>query len=323
MKSIKAYITGICGFAGSWLAEELLANGCRVRGAALPGESDDNLKAIRSKVEIDRFDITDSEACRTYLGKARPEFLFHLAAMASVGQSFDMAEMTFRVNVLGTFNIFQAFRGKKWLKKLIYVSSPNIYGPVKPKEMPLKTDRIFNPISPYAASKAAAEYLARIYVEQYDLPVVIVRPFTHTGPRQSSNFVIPSFCQKIVAAEKSSGKRPVIVGNLSIKRDISDVRDIVRGYRLLAEKADPGGVYHLCSGKAYAIGDLLNKLISLSEKSIIVKTDKRLYRKSDIPVLRGSYRATRKEIGWKPEIGIDTTLRDTFAFWRHKGESRS
>ncbi len=323
MKNIKAYITGICGFAGSWLAEELLANGYRVRGAALPTEPDDNLKAVRSKVKIDRFDITDPEACRTYFEKAQPEFLFHLAAIASVGQSFNMAEMTFRVNVMGTFNIFEAVRGKKWLKKLIYVSSPNIYGPVKPEEMPLKPDRLFNPISPYAASKAATEYLARIYIEQYNLPVVIVRPFIHTGPRQNSNFVIPSFCQKIVAAEKSGSKRPVMVGNLSIKRDISDVRDIVRGYRLLAEKANPGGIYHLCSGKARAIGDLLNKLISLSEKSIVVKTDKKLYRKSDIPVLRGSYRATHREIGWRPEIKIDATLRDTLAFWRRKDESRN
>jgi GDP-4-dehydro-6-deoxy-D-mannose reductase len=277
-----------------------------------------NLAGLASKVKVDRFDITDPEACRSVFAKARPEYLFHLAAVSSVGQSFSMPETTFRINVIGSHNIFEAIR-KRRPEKIVFISSSDVYGPVRPGEMPLKPDRLFNPISPYAQSKAAAEYLARIYVEHYQVPLTIVRPFNHTGPRQNPNFAIPAFCRKIVAAEKSGGKKSVKVGNLKARRDISDVRDIVRGYRLIAEKGKVDRVYHLCSGKAHAIGDLLNKLIGFTDTSIKVERDAGLYRKADIPVLRGSYHRIRKDLGWKPEIAIDRTLKDTLDFWRRQG----
>jgi len=285
----------------------------------LPKESDQNLAGICRKVKIDRFDITDPAACKKVLSDARPDYLFHLAAISSVGQSFALAETTFRVNVIGSYNIFEAVRGKGWLKKLVFTSSSDVYGPVRPQDMPLKTDRLFNPVSPYAQSKAAAEYLVRIYLEQYNLPIVVARSFNHTGPRQTLNFAIPSFCRKIVAAERSRGKKPVTVGNLMAKRDISDVRDIVRGYRLLSEKGKIGEVYQLCSGRAYGIGELLNKLIGFTDTTIKVVRDKELFRKTDIPILRGSLGKARKDIGWKPEIAIDKTLKDTLDFWRNQG----
>jgi len=279
---------------------------------------DENLAGITKRVRIDRFDITDRAACRAALTKAKPKYLFHLAGIASVGQSFSMGELTFRVNVIGSYNIFEAARHCS-PEKIILVSSSDVYGPVRPKELPLKPDRPFNPVSPYAQSKAAAELMARIYIEQYRMPAVIVRPFNHTGPRQNPNFVIPAFCRKIVTAEKSLSKKSMAVGNLAARRDLSDVRDIVRGYRMLAEKGVPGDVYHLCSGKAFGIGALLNKLLAFSDISIDVKRDKKLFRKSDIAILKGSFHKTRKEIGWKPEIAIDTTLKDTLDFWRMKG----
>jgi GDP-4-dehydro-6-deoxy-D-mannose reductase len=316
---IKAYITGICGFAGSWLAEELLAHGYRVRGAALPGESDDNLAHISRRITVDRFDITDPDACKSILTGARPDYLFHLAAVSSVGQSFSIGELTFRVNVIGSYNIFEALRGKDRLKKILYTSSSDVYGPIKPKDMPLKPNRPFNPVSPYAQSKAAAEYLARIYIEQYEMPMVIARSFNHTGPRQNPDFAVPAFCRKIAAVEQSRSKEAITVGNLSARRDISDVRDIVRGYRLLAEKGSAGQVYHLCSGKAYRIGDLLKKLTGFTDTPIRKSRDPELYRKVEIPVLQGSYYKTRRDIGWKPEISIDRTLKDTLDYWRDKG----
>jgi GDP-4-dehydro-6-deoxy-D-mannose reductase len=273
---------------------------------------------VARKIRIDRFDITDRAACLKALTKARPDYLFHLAGIASVGQSFSMGELTFRVNVIGSYNIFEAARQCP-PKKIVFVSSSDVYGPVRPKDLPLKPDRLFNPISPYAQSKAAAELMARIYIEQYRVPAVIVRPFNHTGPRQTPNFVVPAFCRKIVAAENSSGKGSMAVGNLGARRDLSDVRDIVRGYWMLAESGTPGEVYHLCSGRAYQIGTLLNKLRAFSDKSIDVKRDKTLFRKADIAILKGSFHKTRKEIGWKPEIPIDTTLKDTLDFWRTKG----
>jgi GDP-4-dehydro-6-deoxy-D-mannose reductase len=235
-----------------------------------------------------------------------------------VGRSFSQGELTFRINVIGTYNIFEAVRGRRWLKKALYTSSSDVYGPVRPGDMPLKPDRAFNPVSPYAQAKVASEYLARMYIEQYGLPLVISRSFNHTGPRQSPDFAIPAFCRKIVAAERSSGKKAVSVGNLSARRDISDVRDIVRGYRLLAENGKTGDIYQLCSGRAYRIGDLLNKLIGYTDISVKVRRDKGLYRKVEIPILRGSFHKAKKELGWKPGIRIDRTLIDTLDFWRNR-----
>ncbi len=295
-----------------------MAHGYTVRGAALPGEPDDNVVHLGSRIRIDRFDITDREACRKYLTAARPDYLFHLAAVASVGKSFSMGETTIRVNTLGSYHVFDAVRDKRWLKKLVFVSTSDVYGPVKTKDLPLRPDSPIHPYSPYAQSKAAAEMIAQVYTARYGLPIVIVRAFNHTGPRQGLDFVIPSFSHKIAAVERSRGKAVIKVGNLAARRDISDVRDIVRGYRLLAEQGRVGGMYHLCSGRAHSIGQLLNKLLGFSDKAINVQQDKSLYRTIDIPVLRGSYKATQQEIGWKPEIGLKTTLEDTLDFWRRR-----
>jgi GDP-4-dehydro-6-deoxy-D-mannose reductase len=270
------------------------------------------------KVTIDRFDITDADACRRFVIKARPDYLFHLAAFSSVGRSFSKGDLTFRVNVFGTYHILEAVRGRKWLKKLVLVSSSDVYGPVGAKDLPLKPNHILNPVSPYAQSKAAAEYLAQTYADQYGVPVVTVRSFNHSGPRQNPDFVIPAFCRKIVAVERSSRKKTIATGNLSARRDISDVRDIARGYRLLAEKGTVGKVYHLCSGRAYRIGDLLNQLIKISDIHIKVRRDPELYRKTDIPVLQGHFQSTRKDVGWKPNIDIVTTLSDTLRYWRER-----
>ena len=296
--------------------------GYEVRGAALPGESTENLLHLRPRIKVDRFDITDREACRRVLNRAQPEILFHLAAFASVGGSFAAAEPAFRVNTIGSYHVLEAVREKSWLKRLLLVSSADVYGPVRPKDLPLKPDRLFDPRSPYAQSKAAAEYLARMYTDQYQAPVIIARSFNHTGPRQSPEFVIPAFCRKIVAAERSRGKKGVTVGNLSARRDLSDVRDIVRGYRLLSAKGQVGQAYHLCSGKAYSIRELLNKLIAFSDIPIHVRPDKRLVRKVDIPVLQGSFAATRQAVGWKPLFDIETTLKDTLNYWRNRTDVR-
>ncbi len=315
-KTVKAYITGICGFAGSHLARELTDCGYRIRGAALPGESDRFISDISPKIAVDRFNILNPEDCRKALVKYHPDFVFHLAAIASVGLSFSIATETFNINVNGTKNILDAAKNKKWLKRLVFVSSSDIYGSVNPKNLPIKPNTPLNPISPYAQSKVAAEYLVQMYREEFNVPVSVARPFNHTGPGQNPNFVIPSFCRKIVAAEKSNGRKSVGVGNLNARRDISDVRDIVRGYRLIAEKGDDGEIYHLCSGKAFKVGDLLKKLTSFSDIMIRTQKDKNLFRKIDIPVLRGSYYTTRKQLGWKPDISIDQTLRDSLEYWR-------
>ncbi len=317
-KQIKAYITGICGFAGSWLAEELIAHGYTVKGAALPKESDRNIRHIRSKIKIDRFDITNPKTSEKYIKLAKPDYLFHLAAFASVIKSWGRIDEVFRVNINGTQNILNAARNMKSIKKIIIVSSSDVYGIVKPKDMPLKPGRLLNPVSPYSQTKVAVEYLAQSYIEYYDLPAIIVRSFNHSGPRQSTDFVIPSLCQKISKAENQNGKSPVTIGNMEARRDFSDVRDIVRGYRMIAERGKIGRIYQLCSGRDKKVSEILGILISFAKAPIKVKRDKKLMRKSDIPILRGSYYNTKKDVGWKPSIPIEKTLYDTLEYWRKK-----
>ena len=212
--------------------------------------------------------------------------------------------------------MLDAVVGHSWLKMFLLASSSDVYGFLRPRDLPVKPDRLPNPVSPYARSKVAAEYLVRTYCEQYQVPAVIVRAFNHTGPRQSADFVIPAFCKKIVRAERSRGRKTVSVGNLEARRDISDVRDIVRGYRLLAEKGRPGRIYHLCSGRARRIGDLLERLLIESRMPIKVVKDKRIFRPTDLPILQGSNFSSRRDTGWRPEIPIEETLADCLSFWR-------
>ncbi len=150
------------------------------------------------------------------------------------------------------------------------------------------------------------------------MPVVIARAFNHSGAGQNENFVIPSFCKQIAMIESGKQKPIMTVGNLTAKRDLSDVRDIVNGYRLMAEEGKAGAVYQLCSGKAISIQSVLNKLLKFSDKKITVKIDKKFFRKNDIPTIRGDYSRAKKEIQYIPKYKIDNTLLNSLNYWRDK-----
>ena len=311
-----AFITGIAGFAGSFLAEELLMAGYRVHGAVMPGESRDNLAAIKSEVTLDRLDITKPESCKNLIKKIKPDNIWHLAAFASVGRSFEDERNVFRVNVEGTLNMLQAARELTKLNRFMFVSSPDCYGLFKPTTRTLTEKDPLSPVSPYGISKAAAEQLCRLYFGKYGLPVVIARAFNHSGPRQSPDFVVPAFARQIALIEAKQQRPSISVGNLTARRDISDVRDIVRGYRLLVEKGQPGTICQLCSGRAVTMQKVLDTLLSLSSRKISVRIDKSRLRKADLPVLRGSNAKATKEIGFLSRYSLKTTLRDTLDYWR-------
>ncbi len=318
----RAMITGIAGFAGSHLAEELLAAGYEVHGALYPGEPTENIDGFKSRLKLFRLDIKNSRAVINALGKVKPHFLCHLAAFASVGKSFEMEREVFRVNVEGTLNILTAARDIKQLKKFLYISSPDCYGIFHPSDKTLTEEQPLNPVSPYGISKAAAERMCLAHFRQYGLPVVVARAFNHTGPRQSDAFAVPSFARQIAVIE-AHRKRPVIsVGNLSARRDLSDVRDIVSGYRLLLERASGGEIFQLCSGRAVAIKRVLDILLSLAEIEIDVRTDTKRLRKTDIPVLRGDNDKAVKKLGYNPRYSLKRTLRDTLDYWRNKIETK-
>lgn len=313
-----ALITGIAGFAGSWLSEELLNEGFEVAGSMLPTDSRENLHTIEKSLSLEYADILDSSQCRKLVATFEPDYIFHLAAIASVGRSFEMEQITFRVNFEGTLNMLDAARQDAKLRKFVFVGSADAYGVFTPKTKTLAEQQCFNPISPYGIAKAAAEYAARYYHRAHGLPVAVARSFNHSGPRQIDNFAIPSFAKQIAMIE--AGMQPAIiqVGDLSTRRDFSDVRDIVRGYRLLAEKGKPGEAYQLCSGKAVSVQKVLDTLLSLSSTKIRVHVDKSRLRKADIPILRGSHQKATRELGWEPIIPLKATLQDTVAYWRDK-----
>jgi len=318
MKQKKAFITGIAGFAGQYLALELLASGYQVIGSTYKGDPRENIHALKKIARLIPLDICHPAKTKQTIEAINPDYLFHLAAFSSVGRSFANERLTYDINFTGTLNVLEAAVELPNLKKLIYISSSDCYGKFTPKTKILKEDDRLNPISPYAISKVAAEHLCCMYHSRFSLPILIARSFNHSGPGQNENFVIPSFCKQIALIEK--GKQPPVmkVGDLSVKRDISDVRDIVHGYRLLAEKGSKSTVYQLCSGKSISIKSVLQKLIKLSQIKISVEIDKKIFRKNDIPIIRGDFSRAKKELGFSPKYTIDKTLSDSLEYWRKR-----
>jgi GDP-4-dehydro-6-deoxy-D-mannose reductase len=314
-----ALITGITGFAGSWLAEELLTNGYEVAGTRLAGESTENVKHIKPGLKLITLDILNANRCRKVIEQVRPKYIFHLAALASVGNSLNQEALTLKVNIDGALNILRAAStlGKK-LTKLVFVSSADCYGLVKSGGRPIRETEALNPTSPYGISKAAGEGLCRYYQRVHGVPAVVARAFNHSGPRQIDTYVIPSFAHQIAMIEAGQMAPVLKVGNLSVQRDFSDVRDIVAGYRLLAEKAQPGEAFNLGSGQAVSIQNMLDMLLAESSADIKVRRDRLKYRPADIPILKASIRKVTQEHGFRRRYSLRKTLVDTLNYYRNR-----
>ncbi len=316
-----ALITGAGGFAGSHLADLLCAQGYEVHAALAPKQSAENISHLKRQINIVRFDLRNPNKVSRAIENIRPNLIFHLAAFSSVGQSFENERLTYEINFLGSLNLFEAAQSKQArerLRKIVIIGSADSYGIITPKNKTLTEETRLTPISPYGVSKAAMEQLAQYHIRRYQLPITIVRPFNHTGPRQSATFALPGFAKQIAGIIELGRKPQLKVGALSVKRDFSDVRDVVVGYALAAEKGKPGEVYQLCSGRAVTIEAALKTLIRLSGKKIVTKVDPARLRPADIPVLRGDNSKAVKELGYAPRYTLQRTLSDTLAFWRER-----
>ncbi|GAB4315117.1 MAG: GDP-mannose 4,6-dehydratase [Candidatus Zixiibacteriota bacterium] len=321
MPAKRVLITGIAGFAGSHLAELCVASGDEVAGTILPRSETSNIDTIRRDLNLISADLLKPEHVHRALQRSRPHWIFHLAASTSVGESFEDPAGTIRNNVNTTLNLLEAIRQdaavRKSIQKILIVASSEVYGRVKPSQIPLTEATPLQPVNPYGASKAAVEMIAMTYRESFGLPIVHVRASNHTGPRQRTGFVVPDFCYSIAQLERKTGKRIIKVGNLSAKRDFSDVRDIVQGYRLIAERGKEGVVYHLGSGKARTVKSVLDALLRLAEVSISVVTDPAKMRPAEVPVLRPDISRAQRDVGFRPKIPWSQTLRDTLEYYRH------
>jgi GDP-4-dehydro-6-deoxy-D-mannose reductase len=308
---LNAFITGIEGFVGHYLAHELSAAGWKVSGSYFDDKSAAGLEGCR----LFPLDLAGGGDIDKTLADTESDIVYHLAAQSSAALSFRNPRLTFEVNVIGTVNLLEAVRrlGKK--PRFILVSSCEVYGP-NPDQRPLEESRPFNPKSPYAVSKAAQELVCRQYLESWDLDVVFIRPFPHLGPGQSDNFALPSFARQIAEIEAGKMEPVVRVGNLEARRDFSDVRDVVRAYRLLGEKGRSGQAYNVCTGRAVSVREALEAMLAMSRVSIKIEQDPERLRPSDTPLLLGNNRKLVEETGWAPEHRIEDSLRNLLDYWR-------
>jgi len=310
---MKALITGIEGFVGSHLAELLIRKGVEV-GGIIYEKNAINIPHIQKQIVPFHSDIRDGKKLKRVIKGFKPDQIYHLAAMSSVRDSLESPRVCFDINVMGTIALLEAVRASDYNPRLLLVGSGEEYGPSR--SVPLTEDSPLNPITPYALSKACMEMAGMMYYRAFSLPIIRVRSFNHTGPRQSTLGVCSDFARQIGEIEAGKRKPLLMVGNISAKRDFSDVRDIVRGYWLAMKKGKPGEIYNLCSGKAYSIKDILKILLSMSTKKITVRVRKERLRPLDIPILQGSYARAKKELGWTPTIPLQQTLGDLLNFLR-------
>lgn len=288
---MRALVTGASGFVGHHLIEHLRASGDDVVG-------------------VDRAegpDLLDPDAVRRTVGRVAPDAVYHLGGWSDVGGSWDAPVATFRANAEGTLNLLQACRDTG--ARVLVVSSADIYGKVTEADLPLDEHAPVRPVSPYAASKSAADQLALQAWLGYGIETLRVRAFNHLGPGQTTRFVAPALAARIARCEVED-RDVVTVGNLTPRRDFTDVRDVVRAYRLLIEHGVPGEAYNVSTGVDIAIADLAEQLASLATRPVRIQVDSKLQRPVDVPVLRGDATRLREATGWVPEIPIATTLAD-------------
>lgn len=310
---MKALIIGGAGFVGGYLIRELNGSGWEVHVTRLP---DENL----SEVCCSHFlNILERENIKPLLDEVMPDVVYHLAAQSSVSVSWKKPQLTAEINIIGTINILEAMReAKKQDIRLILIGSGEEYGFIRSEACPISENEPLDPGNIYAATKACQGMLGKIYARAYKKDIINVRAFNHSGPNQLPIFVISDFCRQIAEIEKGERPPEISVGNLSAQRDFTDVRDIVRAYRLLAEKGVSGKTYNIGRGKAVSIQYILDTALSLAKVPIKIKQDPARMRASDIPIIEPDVSRIFADTGWKAEISIERTVEDTLDFWRNK-----
>ena len=291
---MRVLVTGASGFVGGHLVDHLTAVGDEV---------------VESEAEI-----TEPEALAADFEGVSPDAVYHLAAQADVKASFAEPAATVRVNVEGTLNVLEAAR-RAGARRVLVVSSADVYGRVDPSALPVGETVPMRPVTPYGASKAAAEMICVQAGLGHGLEVVRARAFNHLGPGQSDRFVASALASRI-AANEHSGSDVVSVGNLGPRRDFTDVRDVVRAYRLLVERGAAGEAYNVCRGVAIGISDLAEALLARARRPMRLEADERLLRPVDVAEVRGDPAKLHNATGWRPEVPLEQTLDDLLDYWR-------
>lgn len=314
----KILITGITGFAGSHLAE-LLAKDPenQIIGTFLTQKSIENVKGIRDNLDLVQVDLTNADAVETLIKEKKPDVVYHLAALAAPGKSFDNPSEVLTNNIASQVNMLEAMKKADLQNtKILIVGSGDMYGLVDAKDLPMDEDTPFRPTNPYSVSKIAQDFLGLQYFLSFKMAIIRVRPFNHIGPRQATGFVVSDIAKKIAEIEKNKTEAILKVGNLEGKRDFTDVRDTVRAYSLLMEKGKAGDVYNIGSGVSHKLSEIVDKLLALSKVTITLQEDPLLMRPSDNQELLCDNTKMQQLTGWHPEIPLDKTLKDTLDYFR-------
>ena len=316
---MRALITGASGFVGGHLVEHLANAGDQVVGLSASGRWPRDLAHLDRLARLEPCDLTDEDedALADRLARKRPQAIYHLAAQANPQASVADPRGTWALNLGGALNLLEAAK-KAALEprpRIILVGTGICYGNPPPDAMPVTESTPLRPNNPYSASKAAADLLGIQHYLAHGTDVVMVRPFNHAGPRQSATYVLGGLARQV--AEVEAGKKlRVEVGNLDVVRDFTDVRDVVRGYRLLAEKGRAGEIYNLGTGRGVKLADALEILRKLAKAPIEVFIDPARVRPVDQPLLVASAAKLRAETGWEPQYSIEQTLSDMLDGWR-------
>lgn len=300
---MRALVTGASGFAGRHLIDHLVAEGDEVVATDRtphPGSA--------------ALDIADAAAVHRVFDEARPEVIYHLAGWSDVGGSWHDPVAVFRANAEGTLHVLGAARSAG-VRRVLVASSADIYGIVGTEQLPITEEHPLRPVSPYAVSKVAADYLGLQAWLGHGQEVLRARAFNHIGPGQGPQFVTAAIAAAIATNERD-GLDEVLVGNLAARRDFTDVRDVVRAYRLLVERGEPGEAYNICSGNAVAVQELADRTLALSTVPMRLVIDPTRYRQVDVPTVVGDSTKLQEATGWAPRLDLDTSLADVLAHWR-------
>jgi len=302
----KVLVIGAGGFVGHYLTKQLTSDGCEVHGTYIKGGPYPDQDIVSHEL-----DILDQTAIEKLLIEIEPDWIIHLAAQSSVALSWKNPGLTIDINIKGTSNLLEAIKTKSPHVRLLLIGSAEEYG--KTSHELIKETESLQPQNIYAITKVTQEMLGKLYVQAYGLDIVMARPFNHIGPGQSTQFVVPDFCEQVARIDKGLSEPVIKVGNLKAKRDFTDVRDVVRAYSLLLQKGEKGEVYNIGSSKPVTIQWILDTILSLSKKQISVEIDPQKYREIDIPVVSADITKIITRTGWKPQREILTTIEESFA----------
>lgn len=307
-----ALILGGGGFVGQYLADALRADGTyEPTVTKLPHEA-----APTTDCRVYDLDLLDGDAAFALLDALRPDVIFHLAAQSSVAVSWKKPELTAQINICGTIRLLEAVRRLSYQPRVLLIGSGEEYGAPRTADGRFSEESTLHPGNVYAATKACQGMLGEVYANAYGLDLIMIRAFNHIGPRQLPQFVVADFSRQIARIEQGLQPPVIRTGNLSAKRDFTDVRDVVRAYVLLSRRGVRGQTYNVASGRAVAISEMLDILLSLSAVPVTAEVDPEKLRPVDVPVIEADISRLQKDTGWAPQYTLAQTLTDTLNHWR-------